>query len=264
MDSLNIEVVRLVKDSLNVVVSDTTNIANGIQNLASEEKASWVSILLENNPGFANLLLTSFLLPLAILIYTNWNNNKAKRLEKQLNLSFNTKEDLRRQEKMIFGSLSKILFDIQQLYVSLSGTCVDSDCITEAISAFNESLKKNHSEISDNLLFLSSELIDNIYLFYNKMSDLKIEIEELNVKKEYKMAHVCVYKYSEELANIVISLQEKLVQKRKDIAIEFDKTKQENMRYCCGQAPPKHLIEKYNKLKLQVETYKLNEEHNYN
>ncbi|RFC54043.1 hypothetical protein [Brumimicrobium aurantiacum] len=208
----------------------------------------WTSII-ENNPGLINIILTGVILPLGILYLTNRNSRKLKEIEKELDVRFRSKEDIREQEKKVYGSLSKILFDVQQLHVSLSGTCVDNNCINDSIKRFDSSIQKYHEEISNNMLYLSSSSINKIYEFYNSIGELKIQLQELNEKKEYDMAHVVVYYSSQELAESLIHLQEQFITERSDLKVEFNKTKQEMMKYCCGSEPPKELKEKYESLK---------------
>lgn len=177
-------------------------------------------------------------------------------MEKELEMRFNSKEDLRKQEKMVYASLSKILFDVQQLHVSLSGTCVDSNCIENAVNKFDSSITKYHEEISNNLLYMSSEVINLIYSFYNRIGELKLELKEMNQSKNFSLAHVSVHHYSKELATIVIDIQDLFISQRSDLRIQFDKTKQEMMKYCCGQTPPDDVIKKYHDLKAtMVSTY---------
>lgn len=255
IDSLANKIVILMQDTISSVDQSLSNLQDNSENVTTQ--ISWFTALLENNPGFANIAITGLLLPLIVLWLTNRHQRKMKDIDRQLDIKYNSKEDLRSQEKKVFSSLSKILFDVQQLHVALSGTCVDEDCIIDAVKRFDESVTKYHEEISNNLLYLSSETINDIYTFYHKISELKIELKDLNENKNYDMAHVCVYQGSEELALVVIDLQEKLVQKRTDIHIDFDKTKQEMMKYCCGSRPPQELIDKYELLKKQMATQKL-------
>lgn len=245
-------------DSLQVI-SDTIEVIKEIPVQASKvvEQTHWFQTLLENNPGFANIVLTGLFLPLLILWMTNRHQRKMKIIEKELDIKYSSEEDLRKQEKQVYASLSKVLFDVQQLHVELSGSCVDENCINDAIKKFDESVIKYHAEISNNLLYLSSETINDIYTFYHGISDLKIKLKELNENKNFDMAHVCVYQGSETLANTVIDLQEKLVKKRNDLKINFDKTKQEMMKYCCGSRPPEEIIEKYEKLRSEMLEEKL-------
>jgi|GEM_PF-289328 len=212
----------------------------------------WLVALFENNPGLLTITITGVLFPLLFLYLSNRNSRKIKRLEKELEVDFSSREDLRSQEKAVYGALSKILFDVQQLYVSLSGTCIDKDCITNAVSKFDTSMVKYHEEISDNMLYMSSLTINDIYKFYGKLGDLKVELKEFNDNEKFDMAHVLVYIYSEELAEIIIELQERLVHKREGLKIEFDKDQQEMMINCCGKKPPQEQFEQYLSLKMEL------------
>jgi hypothetical protein len=208
-----------------------------------------IKYIIENNPGLVNIILTGVLLPLGILWLSNRNNRQLKRIEKNLELQFKTKDDIREQEKRVYSSLSKILFDVQQLHVSLSGTCVDTSCIIEALNKFDISVSKCHSDIADNMLYLSSESINLIYDFYNTIGQLKIQLQELDRQKEYNLANVTVYYSAQNLADTLILIQELFISQRSDLKVQFDKLSQEKMRYCCGQEPPKDLKEKYEHVK---------------
>lgn len=206
-------------------------------------------LLIEKNPGLFTSLITSLLLPLGILSLTSRSNRKSKEVEKQLEIKFNSKEDIRQQKKTVYSCLSKMLFDVQQLYVSLSGACIEEDCITDAIKKFDPSQAKSHDAISNNILYLSSIVINKVYSFYNEISRLKVELIELNNRKEFDLALVAVQFASQNLAEILMDTQEIFVLQRTDLKIEFERTQQEVMKYCCGEKPPQELIDKYRKLK---------------
>jgi hypothetical protein len=208
-----------------------------------------LKLLIQNNPGLFNIILTGVILPVAILWLTNRHNRKLKSIEKELDIKYNSKEDLRKQEKMVYASLSKILFDVQQLHVSLSGTCIDHNCITDSVKKFDGSVSKYHEEISNNMLYLPSKAINLIYQFYAAISQLKLELNELNEKKTFDMAHVSVYYSSQTLADTLIELQEIFIKERDDLKVQFDKAQQQMMKYCCGTEPPDELKKKYETLK---------------
>lgn len=205
--------------------------------------------LFENNPGILTIFLTGIIFPLVFVFLNNRHARKMKETERKLDLNYQAKEDVRKQEKLVYSSLSKILFDVQQLHVSLSGSCVDKNCIPDALKKFDDSVNKCHDVIADNMLYLSSKAINQVYNFYNQISDLKIRLKKLNEGQHFDLAHVAVYYSSQDLANTVIGLQELFVKEKSELHIEFDKTQQEMMKYCCGQEPPAELKEKYNKLK---------------
>jgi len=211
----------------------------------------WTKVILEK-PEIVVTVLSGFLLPIVLVWLNNFYNLKLKSKEKELDQKFNANEELRKQEKAVYASLSKVLFDVQQLHVSLSGSCIDEDCINRAVAKFDESITKYHDEISNNLLYMSSEVINDIYRFYSKLSDLKINLKEFNNSKNFEMAHVLVYYFSSELAEILIDLQDRLLKKRSSLQIEFNRAKQDMMKYCCGTKPPQELIDKYLILQKQL------------
>lgn len=201
--------------------------------------------LLTEKPEILVTILSGFLLPIILVWLNNHYNLKQKDKEKELELKYSTKNDLKNQEKAVYSSLSKILFDVQQLHVALSGTCIDQNCINNAVTKFDESITKYHEEISNNLLYMPSKVIDLIYKFYGKISDLKISLKSFNDTKNYEMAHVSVYLDSTELAEILIDIQDYFIQKDEVLKKDFDKTQQEMMKYCCGSKPPKDLFDNY-------------------
>ena len=211
----------------------------------------WTKIILEK-PEIVVTILSGFLLPIILVWLNNAYNLKTKNKEKELDQKFNANEELRKQEKAVYASLSKILFDVQQLHVSLSGSCIDQDCINRSVNKFDESVTKYHDEISSNLLYMSSEVINDIYRFYSKLSDLKINLKEFNDSKNFEMAHVLVYYFSSELAEVLIDLQDRLLKKRSNLQIEFDRTRQDMMKYCCGTKPPQDLLDKFLTLQKQL------------
>ena len=204
--------------------------------------------ILDNNPGLLNILLTGVLLPLGVLWLTNRHNRKSKDLEKRLELKFKSKDEIRDQEKKVYSSVSKILFDVQQLHVSLSLNCVGENCIADALMKFDTAISKCHDEIANNMLYLSSEAINLIYGFFNSIGRLKMQLQELDRQKEYEMANVTVYYAAQRFAGTVIEIQELFISERSDLKVQFDKTKQQMMKYCCGQEPTKELKDKYEKL----------------
>lgn len=209
----------------------------------------WWKLIIDKNPGLINIILTGVFLPLGILWLTNRHNRKLKETEKKLELQYKSKDDIREQEKNVYSSLSKILFDVQQLHVSLSGTCVDTSCIENGLKKFDTEISKCHDDIANNMLYLPSDAINLIYQFYNIIGQLKIQLQELDKRKEYTMANVTVFYSSQALADTVIEIQDLFISQRSDLKVQFDKTKQQMMRYCCGQEPPKELKEKYETLK---------------
>jgi septal ring factor EnvC (AmiA/AmiB activator) len=235
-------------DTLNLVIDTVKNLKQPLSQV-SQNEYQWLEIILKNNPGLFTILITGLLLPIGLVIINNRSNRKLKETEKELEIKYNDKKDIRQHEKIVYSSLSKVLFDVQQLHVSLSGSCVDENCITKSLSKFDSTIEKYHEEISNNMLFLSSEVIDLIYKFYKEISELKIELSELNNNKKFDVAHVAVYYKATTLAEIIILIQEKFLSDKTDLKIEFDKSKQDSMKNCCGRPPSKKQSEEYKKNK---------------
>lgn len=124
-----------------------------------------------------------------------------------------------------------------------------TSCIVDALKKFDTSVSKCHTDIADNMLYLSSETINLIYHFYNTIGQLKIQLQELDKTKEYSLANVTVYYSAQSLADTLIQIQELFISQRSDLKVQFDRLRQEKMRYCCGQEPPKELKEKYEQLR---------------
>jgi hypothetical protein len=245
-----------MKDTIKIVsdtIKSVANSANSVNGKIATIDKNWFEILLENNPGVITILITGLVLPLALVYLNNRNSINLKKLEKELENDHKKDDIIKNQERGVYAALSKILFDVQQLHVSLSGNCVDNKCIENSLTKFDESIIKYHEEIANNMLYMPSSIINLVYEFYGTISDLKITLKELNESKEYEMAHVSVYMNSIELANILISIQEDFLQKDEKLMGEFDKTAQEMMKYCCGRKPPEELfnrfIEQYKALK---------------
>lgn len=229
---------------------------NKVQIATNQNGSNWFLDFIEKNPTIVLSLLTGVLLPLGLVYLNNKNNIKlkklenqlsldSKKLEKELNQDDKKSEIIKNQERIVYASLSKILFDVQQLHVSLSGTCVDKNCIDKSLEKFDMSLLKYHEEIANNMLYMSSRVINLIYEFYSKISDLKVNLKEFNDIKEFQMAHVSVYMNSIELSEKLIEIQEEFISKDEKLKGDFDKSKQEMMKYCCGRKPPKEEFDKF-------------------
>ena len=68
-----------------------------------QSKYEWLEIILKNNPGLLTILITGLLLPIGLVYINNRNNRKMKELEKELDIKFSNKEDIRQQEKIVYA-----------------------------------------------------------------------------------------------------------------------------------------------------------------
>lgn len=237
-------------DTLKTVTKNLSQVKN---------EQSWFLDFIDKNPTLIMTLLTGVLLPLGILYLNNRHSIKLKNLENNLNLETKKldkeldaeekkKEIINNQERIVYSSLSKILFDVQQLHVSLSGTCIDKNCIDKSLEKFDTSILKYHEEIANNMLYMPSNIINLIYDFYSRISDLKVSLKEFNDIKEFQMAHVSVYMHSIELSEILIRIQSEFISKDEQLKKDFDESAQEMMKYCCGRKPPKEEFDKFMEL----------------
>ena len=98
-------------------------------NSIEENADGWIIEFIQNNPSVILSIFTGLLLPLGLVYLNNRNNIRLKKLEnklsldskkldKELNEDTNKKEIIKNQERVVYSSLSKILFDVQQLHVS--------------------------------------------------------------------------------------------------------------------------------------------------
>jgi hypothetical protein len=195
------------------------------------------------------------ILPIAIVWLTQWWTKKQKKDDQNFEISklketkgieseFQLESDKKNHEKIVHSSLLKILFQVQKLHISLSGSCVDTSCIDTAINDFNQSLNQHQSIISDNQIFLSSKTTNNLYRFYSLIGELLIELREIRDKKMFELAIVSVWEYSQRLADSIIDIQDEFVQKRKDLTEKFDKLEVPYFRSCCGHEPSPELKQK--------------------
>ena len=203
------------------------------------------------------------ILPFLILWLSGRQNRKIKEVETDFELdkikqskiferNLLSESEKKDHEKIVHSSLIKILFEVQKLHIALSGSCVDYKCIEEASSNFKDAFSKYQSIISDNQIYLSSKVTNNLYRFYKSLDELMIEINEIQYKKEYDMAIVAVYDYSRILAEDIISIQEEFIRKRKELNTDFNKIELTDFLGCCGRQPPKEQREKYYKLKNEL------------
>lgn len=213
---------------------------------------------------FLKIFGPAVILPIFILWLTGRQNRKIKQLEqsydidkyskqKELEITFASNREKRDHEKIVHSSLIKILFEVQKLHISLSGTCTDFKCLEDATINFKEAFSKYQSIISDNQIYLSSGITNLLYSFYKILGQLMIELQDIQQAKSYEIAIVPVYEYSQQLADKIIDIQEVFISKRSDLTTEFNKIELKEFRSCCGLQPAEHLRSKYYSLKHQLD-----------
>lgn len=212
---------------------------------------------------FFKIFGPAVVLPILILWLTGIQNRKIKKLEtqfeldkvrqtKELERSFSSDFDKNQHEKVVHSSLIKILFEVQTLHIALSGNCVDFKCIEEATRNFKEAFSKYQGIISDNQIYLSSSVTNNLYRFYKALGELMINLKEIQQNNYYDIAIVAVYDYSQILADEILNIQEAFVKHRAELNAEFNKIELTDFKACCGQQPPEEQRQKYYKLMGQI------------
>ena len=201
---------------------------------------------------------------LIIVLLNNSHNRKIKKIELENDLTKERekhKNELKSTsiketndyEKIVHSSLIKILFEVQKLHISLSGKCDDYTCINSATSDFINMFTKYQTIIAESQIFLSSFCTNKIYKFYNILSDLLIELKNIQYKEKYEFAIVSVNEHSKELAQVIIEIQEHFVNKREELKKEFDKIELTDFSSCCGLQPPKELKEQYYNMRKELQ-----------
>ena len=122
--------------------------------------------ILDNNPNIITTLITAFLLPIVILLITNKQTIKLKKIEYEKDKNTDIDFSKRKQENIVYSSLVKILFQIQKLHIELSSKCrINYNCITEAIEKFQEKFSEYQEVISDNQMYLEPKVTNELYGF---------------------------------------------------------------------------------------------------
>lgn len=207
----------------------------------------WTKFFSEH-PETIVTILSGFLLPIVLVWLNNRYNLKQKEKEHEISREFNREDEQVSHEKIIHSSLVKILFEIQRLYISLS--CEpnnNDDCILNASIEFQKSFGKYQAIISDNQIFLQSKVVNELYKFYNLIGEILVELNQIRESGNQNVARVCVYDRSQELADIILTIQGIFVDKRSklfgDLKVIRDEMK--DFRTCCGPPPPGPLRERY-------------------
>jgi hypothetical protein len=196
-------------------------------------------------------VLSGFLLPIVLVWMNNHYNLKSKEKEKEFERGFNLDTEQISHERVIHSSLIKILFEIQKLYISLScDPNKEVDCISMASTEFQNCFAKHQATISDNQIFLSSDVVNELYKFYNKVGEILVELNNIKASGEPSIAKVCVYDHSQELADIILNIQEKFVDKRQKLFGDLRVIREEMKAFktYCGPPPPGPLRERYEKV----------------
>ncbi|MEM6632720.1 MAG: hypothetical protein AAF694_23820, partial [Bacteroidota bacterium] len=194
----------------------------------------WLTFISEH-PEIVVTVLSGFLLPIILVWLNNRYNLKTKEKEQELTREFKFSDEQVSHEKIIHSSLVKILFEIQKLYISLS--CdpeKEQDCIVDASKEFQTCFAKYQGIISDNQIFLQSKVVNELYRFYNVIGEILVELNQIRQTGEQEIARVCVYDRSQELADIILNIQEIFVGKRKNLFGDLKVIREEMKEFKTG------------------------------
>ncbi|GJQ07133.1 hypothetical protein CAPN010_12910 [Capnocytophaga cynodegmi] len=212
----------------------------------------FLDYIIKNNPGIVTTFVTGVLLPLLILGITSWQNIKLKKfdLEKEkLVLGLDINSSTVKQEKIVYSSLIKILFEVQKLHIELSSKClIDYSCISKSVEKFQVKFSEYQEIISDNQIYLKLKVTNELYGFYQELANLLIELKEIENKKKYDLAVVSVFLHSQVLASIILKIQKELSYIQKELKYEVKEEDMYKFIYCCGKEPNKEDIEEYKKM----------------
>jgi hypothetical protein len=215
----------------------------------------WQKLFIEH-PEIVVTVLSGFLLPVILVWLNNYFNLKSKQKDREIDRNFTVDAEQISHERIIHSSLVKILFEIQKLYISL---CCDlakqEDCITNASSEFQNCFAKYQATISDNQIFLSSDVVNELYRFYNKVGEILIDLNNIKAAGEPSVARVCVYDHSQELADMILNIQEIFIQKRQKLFgdLRLIRSEMKAFRTCCGPPPPGPLRVRYGEVMSQLQ-----------
>lgn len=233
---------------------------------AIDSEVDWkvvMVVMFEKNPGLMNILLTTVILPLAIILLQSRNAIKQKKLEaesdmekirqaKQLDQEIDAKKGKETHEGIVYTALVAILFEVQKLHIRLSAACVDYNCLSDASKSFQAAFEIHQAKISENQLYLSSRLTGLIYTFYEKYGNLLTELTFIQDGNKLKLALPCVHDHSQLLAEVIIQAQEVITAERADLTSQFNRIELEKMKFCCGRVPPPELVDEYKVLKSRI------------
>ena len=219
----------------------------------------WMT-LVDKNPGIGTVAISAvvsgFLVPVIMLYLNNRHTRQIKQLDATIDLK---KSDTKRKqdetasresqtleyESTIHSCLVKILFGVQQLHVDLSGTCINPQCVDDAITHFQKTLTDYQTKIAEKQLLLAPGLTNLIYGYYANVSELLIELREISHGGHLDLAIVSVHEHATSLADQIVGIQNLILRRRQEITNDLRPEEFSNMRSCCGKRPPQSAVQKY-------------------
>ena len=196
-----------------------------------------VIIKLIENPT----IFSAVFLPIFILWLTNRNTEKILKLQSSTKRQDELAQVMYQYEDEAYSSLVGILFDVQMLHVELSQSDCDSGCIEKALSEFIPKLKENQEVIAKHQLSLDSVLVDQIYSFYNRVSEMIIHLSELKSEFSPSMVRACVSHNANQLADSLVKFKRVVFSGRSQKQLRD----MPNFSKCCGAMVTQRDIDLY-------------------
>lgn len=186
-------------------------------------------------------ILSAVFLPIIILVITNRNNVNLLGQQSSTQRQDELAELMFRYEDEAYSSLVGILFDIQMLHVELSQSGCDEKCIDKALEEFIPKLKEKQAVVARHQLSLDSVLVDQIYSFYNRISEMIIHLSELKNDFSPSLVRACVSHNANMLATNLINFKKVVFSGRSQSQLRD----MPNFAKCCGALVTQRDIELY-------------------
>lgn len=203
----------------------------------------------------------TLLLPIGILWLTNRHTRSLSREEHDRRLKADSANRLATvkdsdtstlldRNKRVIAAMYQLLTVLQLRHVQAQ--CVSASdpttCMGIDNSGLQEAIVEAQQTFSSEFLFIGSDMIDRIYTLLARVTELMVDLVDLETSSEVQKAsveQVLIYEAAESCADIIAAVHENLVKEqvsankgRRDLLVrEFSAKEIDNMRGCCGVAP---------------------------
>jgi len=173
-----------------------------------------------------------------------------KEFDQKISLTDKSIDTQKECSKNIHSTLTRMLFKVQNLYMKLSTSCADKECLVDEITKFEKGFSECSENISDHMVFVSPKITNNVYSFFQFLGLLINELKSIKDggDAEFEKAHSAVYLYSSRLATYLVEIQKYIVELDPNCEFEVDEEKLEEMIYCCGTEPTDEKLIEYCKV----------------
>jgi len=201
------------------------------------------------------------LLPIGILWLTNRHTRSLSREEHErrleadsanrlANVKDSDSSSLLDRNKRVIAAMYQLLTVLQLRHVQAQcvGTTDPSSCMGIDNSGLQEAIVDAQEIFSSEFLFIGSKMIDQIYTLLARITELMVDLVELEASDAMEKAsieQVLIYEAAESCADVIAAVHESLVAEqikankgRRELLVrEFSAKQIDNMRGCCGVTP---------------------------